>query len=171
MQRSKIFGRYISKLFWGAPEIMRFDFFQHKANSLQRYTGIVICLFLAACVSSKVEPDIPESVLPSSQLSLSEDEMRTKKLREAAIEDIHAKAQAVPYNEEAPDNGYLRAGETSLLTPEQIAEKIKKIKSTSEQIPPTETAQDVEARQRRIDALRRKGRNHYNTALKNIEAE
>ena len=145
---------------------MRIDFL-HSSRFMVRKTGALLCcLFLASCMSSVTESDSP-----TLQLSLSEDEQRSKRLREAAIAEIHAKAQAAPYNEQAPDNGYHRAGETTSLTPEEIAEKINRIKTASGQVLPTETEQEVAARQRRMNNLRRKGRNHYNSALRNIEAE
>ncbi len=150
---------------------MRIEFLHNKYKILQKSGELLFCVFLASCVSSAVKPTVPEPVSPSLQLSLSEDEQRSKKLREAAIAEIHAKAEAAPHNEQAPDNGYHRAGETSLLTPQEIAEKISRIKASSEGVPPTETEQEIAARQRKMNALRRKGRTHYNTALRNIEAE
>jgi hypothetical protein len=150
---------------------MRIEFLHCKYRLLQKSVGLLFSVFLASCVSSTVKPTVSEPVSPSLQLSLSEDEQRSKKLREAAIAEIHAKAEAAPHNEQAPDNGYHRAGETSLLTPEEIAEKISRIKTASGQVLPTETEQDVATRQRKMNNLRRKGRNHYNSALRNIEAE
>ncbi|MCP4184512.1 MAG: hypothetical protein GY761_14555 [Hyphomicrobiales bacterium] len=150
---------------------MRIEFFQSKYRLLMKSGGLLFCFFLASCVSSAVKPTVPEPVSPSLQFSLSEDEQRSKKLREAAIAEIHAKAEAAPHNEQAPDNGYHRAGETSPLTPQEIAEKTSKIKASSGGVPPAETEQEIAARQRKMNALRRKGRNHYNTALRNIETE
>lgn|GEM_PF-5942861 len=150
---------------------MRIDFLHSNRFMVRKSGALLCCVFLASCMSSASKPPVTESDSPSLQLSLSEDEQRSKRLREAAIAEIHAKAQAAPYNEQAPDNGYHRAGETTSLTPQEIAEKIDRIKTASGQVLPTETEEEVAARQRRMNNLRRKGRNHYNSALRNIEAE
>ncbi len=148
------------------------QFFSNGCKLLLRIlAAIVTCALLTSCVSSKLDTIDPEPVSPTSQLSLSEEEQRSERLRNAAIAEIHNKADEAPYNEEAPAYGVQRQGETSLLTPDEIVEKINRIKTASGQLPATAKEQDIQIKQRKMNALRRKGSSHYNSALKNIESD
>ena len=133
-----------------------------------------ITVAVSGCVSSTLEttkaaaPQPVSTMAPTSILSLSQEERKTDQLRAEGIAEIHAKADAAPVNAEAPAYGLPRQGETTLLTPQEIAAKTASLNQTNAkanaQIPDAELL----AHQRKMKALRNKGRTHYRTALKKI---
>ncbi len=102
---------------------------------------------------------------------LTEEEQRAEQLRIDGVAEIHAKAEAAPQNEEAPDYGVRRQGETTLLTPEEIAAKTAAIKANAGPVEEPDSETELIARKRRIDELLRKGRTHYQSAINKIEKE
>ncbi len=124
-------------------------------------------LGVSSCVSSTLAP--VEPVAPTSVLSLSEEAQKNNQLRSEGIAEIRAKAEAAPFNEEAPAYGLPRQGETSLLTPEEIKAKTSEMRVTTAKANTAIPDAEILASQRKINALRKKGSSHYDSALKKIE--
>ena len=132
---------------------------------------VAICALLSSCVSSTLTPSDPEPVALASQPALSEEELQAERARVDAIAQIHDKANAVPYSEEAPEYGVRRQGETALLTPEEIAAKTAMAQAVSSADEEPDSEEDLAARQRRIELLLIKGRTHHQSAVNRIEKE
>ena len=143
------------------------DFNTARLNSRKVIFVCFLTFGVSGCVSSTlttVEPAAPTSVL-----SLSAEEQKTNQLRSEGIAEIHAKADAVPHNAQAPAYGVPRKGETPLLTPEEIKAKTNQMKVTTAKANSAIPDAEILASQRKLNALRKKGNSHYNSALKKIE--
>ncbi len=135
---------------------------------------MISCVVFSACVSSTVQSSKPAAlsapVAQTSEIALSQEERTITEARIRAIEEIHAKADAMPENEEIPNYNVPRQGETARLTQAQIEEKTRLLNADASnaqaQIPDSKVA----AKQREIANLRRKGSSHYKDALAKIRA-
>ena len=131
---------------------------------------IFVCLLtfgVSGCVSSTLAPVEPAA--PTSVLSLSAEEQKTNQLRAEGIAEIRAKADAAPHNAQAPAYGVPRQGETSLLTPAEIRAKTSQMRVTTAEANSAIPDAEIMASQRKLNALRKKGSSHYDSALKKIE--
>lgn len=134
---------------------------------------LISCAILTSCVSStlqtKPQTNTIKPATQSTEMALSEEQRQSHDARLRAIEDIHAKAVAMPKNDEAPAYGVPREGEVAALTPAQIQQKTQALETTSANAQQKIPESEVAAKQRAIAELRRKGNTHYQNAKTKIK--